>query len=411
MRSGSGRVMMCGFCAAGALLAPTQAGAQTVLAPLVAGDDPEYEIDPIPVGPVRLSPSLVVTSVYDDNVIASPDGTEIDDVEFIARPELVARVGDNNIRFELAGFGEFSRFADFTNEDSDIYGVNGEFSYSPRAGNRLSVDGGYARLKENRGDPEARDLAGPGPRLVDSTFANVAYRNRGGRILLNVIAAYNDLDAVSPLDDDRDFETFSGRATVGYRVSGPVFATVTGFANVRDFRLEGTLTDPDRDATTYGGQLGLTIVESERLSGRVRLGAFRFDPEDPTLDARTGFSVDASLVFRPTRRSALVFEAFRGDVATFRQGALARTDTRASLIGQFEIRHNLYARTGVRWVRSRFVGSGIEEDIIGANLGVEFLANRRLSFIAQIDANDRSSDDPTQEFDRFRAGVTARIRF
>jgi hypothetical protein len=388
-----------------------QASAQTVLAPLVAGDDPEYEIDPIPVGPVRLSPSLVVTSVYDDNVIASPDGTEIDDVEFIARPELVARVGDNNIRFELAGFGEFSRFADFTNEDSDIYGASGAFSYSPRAGNRLDVDAGYARLKENRGDPEARDLAGPGPRLIDSTFANAAYRNRGGRLLLNLTAAYNDLDAVSPIDDDRDFETFSGRATVGYRISGPVYATVTGFASVRDFRLEGTLTDPDRDATTYGGQLGVTIVESERLSGRVRLGAFRFDPEDPTLDARTGFSVDASLVLRPTRRSAVVFEAFRGDVATFLQGALARTDTRASLIGQFEMRHNLYARSGVRWVRSRFVGSGIEEDIIGGNLAVEFLANRRLSFIAQLDANNRSSDDSSQEFDRFRAGVTARIRF
>ncbi|MGB3808025.1 MAG: outer membrane beta-barrel protein [Erythrobacter sp.] len=399
------------ICAIGAVIAPGPVFGQTTIAPIVAGDDPEYEIDPIPIGPVRVSPRIIANLNFDDNVLASPEGTEIEDVEFIVRPELEARYGDNNVRFELAGFGEFSRFADFTSENSDTYGVTGAFSYSPQGGSRFDVDAGYARLKENRSDPEARDLAGPGPRLIDSTFANARYRNQGGRILLNLQATFNDLDAIAPFDDERDFKTYAGRATVGYRVSGPIYATVTGFANVRDFRLEGTPIDPDRDATTYGGQIGVTVIASGRIRGRARIGAFRFEPDDPRLEARTGFSVDTSIIYQPTRRSAVILEAFRGDVATFRRGAEARTDTSVALVGQFEIRHNLFARANVRWIENRFVGGGITEDTFGSGLALEFIANRRLSLIGQVSAAQRTSDDPTQEFDKFQAAVTARIRF
>jgi len=396
----------------GAIFVPWQkAGAQTTIAPLVAGDDPEYEIDPISAGPFRLAPRLIVAASYNDNVLASPDGTEIEDVEFIVRPEIDARVGDDNLRFDLSGFGEFSRFADFTSENADTYGLSGAFSYSPSIGNRLNFEAGFARLKENRGDPEARDPAEPGPRLIDDTFASVSYRRAGGRILVDLEATFSDLDAVSPLDDDRDFKTYSTRATVGYRVSEPVYLTLTGFANVRDFRLEATPVDPDRDATTYGGQVGVTLLESGRLRGRARIGAFRFDPEDPRLQERTGFSVDASVAYIPVPRAAIILEAFRGDVATFRRGAQARTDTRVSLTGQFEMRHNFFARTGVRWLRTRFVGSGVEEEIFGSTIAVEYLSNRRLSLLGEVIANQRDSDDPTQEFDRFRAVLSARIRF
>lgn len=398
--------------ALGALALPSSGAlAQTTIAPLFAGDDPEYRIDPVTVGPVRISPRILIEAVYDDNVLASPDGTEIEDVEFIARPEFEARVGDQTMQFQLEAFGEFSRFADFTTEDSDTYGVSGRFSFSPDASNRLNVSAGYARQKENRGDPEALDLAGPGPRLFDTTFAGIDYRRTGGRFLTAFEGAYRNIDAISPFDDDRDFKTYAGSATVGYRVSGPIYATVTGFLNIRDFRLEATPTSPDRDAKTYGAQIGVNFAESERLRGRARVGFFRFDPSDPGLEPRTGFSANVGLTYLATRRLALILEAFNGDVATFRRGAQARTDTSVALTAQAEIRHNLYARAGARYTRNRFIGSGVEERIIASNVALEFLANRRLSFIAEVQASDRSSDDPTQEYNRLWASVGARLRF
>ncbi|MEE4201440.1 outer membrane beta-barrel protein [Erythrobacter sp.] len=391
-------------------LSPVGADAQTTIAPLVAGDDPEYRIDPLTIGAVRLSPQVLATATYDDNVIASPDGSEVEDLEFIVRPEMAARIGDDTLLFELEGFGEFSRFADFITEDSDTYGVRGVAAYSPNVGTRLTGDVGYARQKENRGDPEARDLAGPGPRLFDNIYANADFSRTGGRVLLALEGAFSDIDAISPLDDDRDFKTYAGSATIGYRVSGPVYATLTGFTNYRDFRLERTLLEPDRDATTYGAQLGLSFAESERLRGRARFGFFRFDPSDPGLDPRTGFSANVSLIYLPTRRTALILEAFNGDVATFRSGAQARTDTSVSLTGQVEMRHNFYGRAGVSYTRNRFIGTGIEERILRADAALEYLVNRRLSFIAQALVADRSSDDPTQVFDRLSVSVGARLR-
>lgn len=398
-----------GLCAL--VLSSTQASGQSAVAPLFGGDDPEYRIDPVTIGPVRVTSQVLVESIYNDNVLASPDGTESEDVEFIVRPELTARAGDQSMQFEFEAFGEASRFADLTTENSDTYGVSGQFSYSPNANNRLGITAGYARQKENRSDPEARDLEGPGPRLFDTNFASIDYRRTGARTLLTLEADYADIDAISPLDDDRDFKTYAGSATLGYRVAGPVYATITGFVNVRDFRLEALPTDPDRDATTYGAQAGMSFAESERFRGRARVGIFRFEPSDPALSPRTGFSANASLTYLPTRRIAFILEAFNGDVATFRRGAEARTDTRVSLTGQAEIRHNLFGRAGIGYIQNEFIGSGIEERIVRSNVALEFLASRNVSFLAQAQLSNRESDDPTQEFDRFQASVGVRLRF
>ena len=390
---------------------PQPAAAQTTIAPIVAGDDPEFEITPITAGPLRISPRVLATTQYDSNVLASPEGTEIEDLEFIVRPEFDARLTKNKVRLAVLGFAQFSRFLDLATENSDTYGLELAGTYSPAPGNSLGVQAGFARLAEDRGDPEARDIAGPGPRLIDTTFGIVQYQRQGGRILLDLEAEARELDAVSPFDDDRDFTSYSGRATVGYRVSGPVFATLTAFVNARDFRLPATALEPDRDATTYGGRAGVTFVESERFRGRAGVGVFRFEPEDPRLDARSGLSADVSMAYFLTRRAALVLDAFRGDVATFRRGAQARTDTRTALVAQVEMRHNFYGRAGLRWRKTVFVGSGIEEQTYGPMLALEYLLDRRLSLIANLDYSKRISDDLTEEFERFRGGITVRFRF
>tara|TARA_A100001391_G_scaffold188957_2_gene159993 strand:+ start:73021 stop:74259 length:1239 start_codon:yes stop_codon:yes gene_type:complete len=412
MRIGRGRQgASIAFALVSVLFSSTSVFAQSTIARVVEGDDPEYKVDPIKVGSVDISPQVLAGATYDNNVYARPDGSKTDDVAFIVRPELVARVGDQSLRFQLESYGEFTRYADLANENSNTYGVIGGVTYGPDTSNQFHVDAGYARQKENRGDPEARDIVGVGPRLFDHTFANVDYRRVGGRTLFSVEASYSNLDATSPLDDDRDFKTYVGRATVGYRVSGPIFATMTGYVNVRDFRLEATPTTPDRDATTYGAQVGVSFVDSERFRGRAGVGFFRFDPQDPSLEGRTGLSANVSLTYLPTRRTAIIVDVFNGDVATSRRGAGSRTDTRASVTGQVQMRHNLYGRAGVSYMRNKFIGSGIEERTLGANMALEFLAGRGLSFIAEVRASDRQSDDPTQEFDRVRTSLSARLRF
>ncbi|MEL7190030.1 MAG: outer membrane beta-barrel protein [Pseudomonadota bacterium] len=394
-----------------AMCVGASASAQTTIAPLVDGEDAEFKIDPITAGSLKIRPSINATARYDSNVLADIATNEVDDLEFIIRPELGIEVGDSDFRLNANGFGQFSRFLDLTTENSDTYGADLGLTYSPSQGESLRTQVGFARIAEDRGDPEARNAAGPGPRLIDDLFANVRYRNEGGRILLDVEAVVRELDAISAIDDDRDFTSFGGRATVGYRVSGPIYATVTGFATYRDFVLPPTAIDPDRDATTYGGRVGLSFVDNDRIRGRVGVGIFQFDPQDARLSSRSGLSVDASVSLLLDRRAAIVLDAFRGDVATFRAGAQARTDTRAGITAQVEMRHNFYGRVGLRYRDTNFIGSGIQEQTYGPNIAVEFLANRNLSLIADGSVSERTSDDAFEEFERFRVGVTARIRF
>lgn len=404
------RAAALGTCGSLALVG-APAAAQTTIAPLVGGEDPEYEIAPISAGPFRITPRIEASIEFDDNVLASPAGTEVDDIEYIVRPELGIRVGDNEFRVDLEAFGQFSRFNDFTTENSDTYGASLSGSYSPERGTRLTSEVGFARLAEDRGDPEARNIAGPGPRLIDEFFSNLRFRREGGRLLVDVEGEVRKLDAISAIDADRDFTTIGGRATLGYRVSGPVYATITGFVSQRDFVLPATVTEPDRDATTYGGRVGLSFVDSERVRGRIGVGIFQFDPQDLRLDERTGLSIDASVALLLNRRNAIIIDGFRGDVATFRQGAQARTDTRFSVVGQIEMRHNFYGRVGLRYRNSEFIGSGINEETYGPTIALEFLANRNLSLLAQASVAERTSQNAAEEFERFRTSLTALIRF
>lgn len=394
-----------------AAFANAPVAAQTTIAPLVDGEDREFEIDPITAGPLKISPQINATTRYDSNVLAATNGNEIDDLEFVVRPEVGVEIGERDLRVNIDGFGQFSRFLDLTTENADTYGGALGINYSPSATERFSTQIGFARLAEDRGDAEARNVAALGPRLIDNLFGEVRYRRQGGRILIDLEAEVRELDAVSALDDDRDFTSYGGRATVGYRLSGPFYATVTGFVTYRDFVLPATVVDPDRDATTYGGRVGLTFDDTGRIRGRVGIGVFQFDPQDARLDARTGLSVDASVSLLLDRRAAIIVDAFRGDVATFRTGAQARTDTRAAITAQLEMRHNFYGRVGVRYRDINFIGSGISEETYGPSIAVEYLANRNLSLIADATVSERVSDDLLEQFERFRFALTARVRF
>lgn len=392
-------------------MAASPLSAQTTIAPLVSGDDAEFRINPLTVGSIKISPSINAATQYDSNVLADTAGNEVDDLELLVRPEVGIAIGEGNLRLDANGFAEFSRFLDLSTENSDTYGADLGVTFQPGERQIFRTQVGYSRVAEDRGDPEARDAAGPGPRLIDDMFARVQFRDDSGPILVDVEAVVRDLDAVDAIDDDRDFTSFGGRATLGYRISGPIFASVTGFATHRDFVLPPTATDPDRDATTYGGRVGLNFVDNERIQGRVGVGVFQFDPQDPRLNARSGLSIDALVSLFLDRRAALVLEAFRGDVATFRAGAQARTDTRLAVTGQVEMRHNFYGRVGLRYRDSEFIGSGVSEQTYGPDFAVEYLANRNLSLIADASVRERVSDDVSEEFERFRIGVTARIRF
>lgn len=379
-------------------------------APSIPRDDPEFETTPARIGPFDVSASVEATGYYDSNLYARQDD-EIDDIVFEVSPSFRAVHEAGPVQLGFGAQSRLRRHVDQTAEDSEAARFFGDFSWSPMEQERLSVGIAFERAIEDRGDPEARDVLAPGPRELDIWTGEAQYRRARGKVLVDLRARAAKFDALSPIDDDRDFTSYSGSATLGMRIAGSVFMTATGFANRREFRLGLDPLGLERDSTTIGGRLGVDIAPGGLFEGSLSAGIFRFQPDEPTFDDRTGLSLAANLVYRPQQRTALIFTGSNGDVATFRNGATGRTDTRLSMTWQQEIRHNLYSSLSAGYRSSRFRGTGIEEDTIVAKGEVEYLLNRHMSFVVDASYGDRTSDILSDEFDRFRAGVGVRLSF
>ncbi len=395
-----------------ATLAPGEALAQSLpdVAPALPRDDPEYEISPTFVGPVAITLEGNARVEYDDNIFALPED-KVGDAVFLASANAGFAVGTGNLTARLDSSVAIRRFADHSIQDTDAARFEGNLVYQPRATETFSLSASWERAVEDRGDPEARRSPALGPRTLDVSSMVAAYERSGGRLQLNLQAEATKFDATAAIDDDRDFTVYGGSAKLGLRVGGRMYATVSAFASQRDFRLAFSPNGINRDATIYGARAGVQFAPGGMLEGSLSAGIFRNNPEDPALNARTGLSVDGLLVYRPTRRMALIFDASRGDVATFRGGASGRTDTTVRATWEQEIRHNLYSSVSVGYRDSAFVDSGTDEQTVIGRGKLEFVLNRNVSLFGEVSYGSRNSDLPTEEFDRVRGSVGFRMRF
>ncbi len=377
----------------------------------VIADDSEYRQDPVSIGPFTLEVGGEAQLDYNSNVFAAPDNAQSDAVARI-RPYAELKYVAGPLTTTLSTRLDLRRYADFGTEDADAATVLLASQWSPRAGESFYVSGRADRVIEDRGDPEARQIQGIGPRLFRIWGGTAGYSRRGSRFLVEVEGDVQNVDALDLIDDDRDLETYAGRVTVGFRPGGSFYFTGTGYFTRRDFRLREAVTNIDRDVSTAGALLGIRFDDGGLIEGRVGVGIFRLTADDPANDGRTGFSMQGQLAYRPDQRTAIRLNLFSGDVASFRAGGSTRVDTNIGLTVEKEIRHNLLGSAGLEWERNKFSGvtSGRQQRW-RARGELEYLFNRRLSAFGRVSYSTRSSDDPLDEFSRFQTGAGVRLRF
>ncbi len=368
----------------------------------------EYRPIGIRVGEATIYPELDLGLMHDSNIYAEPEN-EKDDRIFYIVPRVRAELTKGAWQFR--GLGQISgrRYFKYDSENSTSGVLEGDARFSPREGQVFRGLVSYRRVVEDRGDPEANDNIGTGPRRIDVFRGDLGYRQETGLWFFGLNGSATKNDYRADRDVFRDFTAFAGQASVGRRVGGLSFATGTAFAQRRSFDREFDLSGFQRDATTYGLRGGIQINPGGIFEGGASLGVFRFSADDDRIDDYTGVSAAADLVYRPTQRTAILFDLFRGNVATFRGGAVSRTDFRWRAALQQEIRHNFFARAAGFQRRSKFRGSGVVETTYGLDGQLEYLLTRYLSVAGLGRYSTRNSDRPLDEFDRFRAAVELRL--
>lgn len=369
----------------------------------------DYQPIGLNLGKVRVYPELNLLLEHDSNIYALPEN-EKDDRIFYLIPRIRAELDSGTWQFRGLARAQLRRFVEFESENSTSGIVEGFARWSPREGETVRALASWQRVVEDRGDPEANDVPDRGPRRLNLIRSELGYRRDSGTWLLGVSGQANRIDYLADADADRDHNSYAGQASLGRQVGGLTFATLTVFAINRDFD-QVDLLGVDRDATTYGARGGIVINPGGIVFGEASVGVFRFDPADDVIDSYTGMSLSGNISYRPTQRTTLHLEAFRGNVATYRAGAVARTDTRVQLTAQQEIRHNLYGRAAVFTRNTDYRGNRESQRTIGTEGELEYFINRNVGVTFGARYARRSSDNEFEEFTRFRALAGVRLYY
>lgn len=368
----------------------------------------EYRPIGVRFGDLTVYPDLDIGIQHDSNIYAEPDDEKDDRIVNVI-PRVTAELQRGTWQFRGLGQLHARRYLKYDSENSTGAILEGDARFSPSEGQTFRGALSFRRVIEDRGDPEAQDNPTSGPRRLNVFRGELGYRRDVGVWFfgLNGTAAKNE--NLAERDVFRDYLSLAGQASIGRKVGGLTFATVTAFANRRKFDREFDETGFQRDATTFGARAGVQINSGGIFEGGASLGLFRFNADDARIDDYTGISAAADLIYRPTQRTAILADVFRGNVATFRGGAVSRTDTRLRLSAQQEVRHNFFGRAAVFTNESKFRGSGVKERTTGVSGELEYLLTRYMSVAGGIRASRRNSDRNEDDFERFRAN--AELRF
>ena len=337
-----------------------------------------YEAPVHNAGPLAISATANARIVYDNNVFAQNLNRTQDTMVTFA-PAAKGVLDNGRVAWTTEARGSIYRYFRQTSENHEGYALS---SRAVVTGDRVSFGGqfGFERTFESRNDPEARRIFGGGPRLFTVANAELFASIEGNRVGARLELAANRYNFLSPNDDERDYTSYLASLRGTYRLSPLIGLFAVGYANWRDFRLEADHSGVNRDATSTGALLGIKFDPGGKIRGEISAGFVHFDPKMAGLPGYTGPALRGSLIYQPRMRTAITLDAFRGDVATLRQGASGRTETRVRLGLQQEARHNLLMSAGASWRKVDFRGLSSQQQTHWAADGeIEYLFSRHAS--------------------------------
>lgn len=371
---------------------------------------PGYEPRRIRLGATVIEPELEADATYDDNIYAT-SADEDDDFVFRIAPSIRATRETGSLRFQADAYASLLRYADHPTENTESFGAGTDIGYigDPEHSANLSVR--YDRGFERRTDPESNPDLSIKPSHIDILTADYNYRYVPGRVGIGASAGVTKVNYLNATDADRDLTTYRASVRGIYQVSSRMDLFIEGYGNFRDARVAFDRNGIDRDTRTWGASLGTRVEIADRLQGEMGVGYFHANPEDPRTENFSGIAANGRITWRPRIRTAVSFDAFRGNVATIRSGASGRIDTRIGLRVDQEVRHNLIMRAGVSMRDTSYRGSARDQTQWGGELGGEFLLNRHASITFGARYMKRSAEQQFDEFDKFQGSAGVRLRF
>jgi hypothetical protein len=392
-------------------------GCLAVAAPALAQEDqalgvmdrarPDYDAKGLPVGGLRLKPSLDIGAAVDDNVQRSAAAPE-SDIYFTAAPSFTLGTNWGSSAIELSASITRYQYASLTDENrtdwniglssrSDIWhdmAINSAVSYGlyhePRnspddAGNAATATA-FSQLHseasfEKQADPFGVSIGGSLDRLNYRATPLI-----GGGVQTN---------------DDRDEKMWSGNAKLAYEVAPGFAVFLRGSYDARQFD-----TDVAHNSHGYHAVAGSDLFLSHLVRGEVFVGYVNLQFKAPLQSVAT-IDYGAALHWYVTDLMTFHLTVERDLNDTTIPGASIADDKEFGAALDYELLRNLILQGHADYTDSHFIGTPRSDNIIEAGLNLRYLINPYMAANAGYVWQRRDSNAAGQAFtdNTFTAGL------
>jgi hypothetical protein len=165
-----------------------------------------------------------------------------------------------------------------------------------------------------------------------------------------------------------------------------------------------------RGGDEYRVRTGVRWLATGKTSGDLRVGVYRREFEE-TSASEHGLDWQATVQWAPRARTLLDLEAARGSQESY------RADTNVNITRSATARWKQYwgarasSQLSVGQTTTEFVGIARKDTAYNVRLGLDYMLSQSLSAVMAAESSNRTSNEPTSEFDRISAYAGVRLQY
>ena len=339
----------------------------------------------------------------DSNVYALPEPADADRV---ATGEALVRAVNESPTRDILGmaFVRARRFAEARDQDATEFGALARYDGWIGSQDRIVAGLGAEHGIESRNDIETPTTVALSP--YDDARGSFSYAHLFNRFTLESRLDARRLQYDSATQEYRDRTQYRAELRGAYQLRADLSWVLTGYFNRDDF---DDPTPNTLSAGTAGGLLGLHFDVNELLELEIGAGYFdrQYDDLDDPLD---GVSFRGSLLWHPTRLTAVRAQVLRTDAPTHIEGAFGKVRNDALLRVTHEYSRNLVLHAGARFIADDFETIDRVDTSWLAELGANWAFGRHSVLRFSYDYGTRDHDDAGRSFDRHVASLAYIMR-
>ncbi len=374
-------------------------------------DRPRLDPRGVTAGGFLVFPSVSLEGEYNDNIFANPSGDDVES-DYIThlRPNVSVESRWANHALNFRAGADLAAYDDYSGEDYEDYNIGVDGRYDVTRNDNLFGGASYRRGHEDRGSPD--DVNGKEPTEYDNYNAFAGGEVQWNRVTTRVTATYDRLDyddvpraGGGTIDnDDRDRDTYEGRARISYQIQRRFATFVEGAYDVRSYD-ETKNSGFDRDSEGYELAVGMDFDLTGVTFGEVFAGYRSQDYDDPALETADGWDAGVSLTSNVSQLTSVRATFERSLRETTQRDASGYFTNLTTLRVDHELLRNLLLDAEASYSLNDYQGIGREDDVWSAGIGATYMVNRYAEAELGYTHSARDSSETDRDYDYTRNRV------